>query len=221
MTDAAAPAARSAVPSASSPGALSLLAVVPLAAGSPTAWDAADPARGVRLVAHGDVAALVWPVPTGVAAADAATLVARHEEVHRALLRGTVAPAPLGITFATEAEVERFLADADPMLQMALARVGARWEFRLHAEVVESALAEGLALDLVTHVYAELRRLSTAAIPFSRSGKRILSAAFLVDRAASTRFRDRVDELARLNSGLALDLTGPWPPYDFVQMHAT
>lgn len=219
MTDAAAAASRPVVEPAPVSGALALLAVVPIPPGEPAAWEAAEPRRGVRLVAHGGLAALVWPVPAGGPGGDASTLVARHEEVHRALLRGTVAPAPLGITFPGPAEVERFLADAGPALQMALTRVGGRWEFRLHAEVLEPGLAEGLALDLVTHVYAELRRVSAAAIPFSRSGKRLLSAGFLVDRATSTRFRDRVDELARLNSGLSLDLTGPWPPYDFVQMH--
>ena len=31
-------------------------------------------------------------------------------------------------------------------------------------------------------------------------------------------FRDRVDQLSALNSALELDLTGPWPPYDFVTM---
>ncbi len=54
---------------------------------------------------------------------------------------------------------------------------------------------------------------------FTEAGGRLLSAAFLVERARSVAFQDRVDELARLNAALALDLTGPWPPYDFVQMH--
>jgi hypothetical protein len=27
-----------------------------------------------------------------------------------------------------------------------------------------------------------------------------------------------VDQLSALNSALELDLTGPWPPYDFVSM---
>jgi hypothetical protein len=129
-----------------------------------------------------------------------------------------VIPAPLGVAFAGPAEVERFLSEAYGTLQGALARVEGRWEFRLHAERVDTGLAETLAMDLVTHIYAELRRISAAAIPFPRQG-RLLSAAFLVERASSVAFQDRVDELGRINPALALDLTGPWPPYDFVQMH--
>ena len=71
-------------------------------------------------------------------------------------------------------------------------------------------------------VEAILPRLSEAmvraAVPFPRETPRVLSAAFLVDRAASQAFRDRVDQLSALNTALDLDLTGPWPPYDFVSM---
>lgn len=219
MTDLAA-AARP-VPTAPPPDApaLMLLAVVPVEPGEAAAWEAADPRRGLALVAHRDLAALVMPVPAGAAATEPAALVARHEEVHRALLRGSVLPAPLGVAFAGAGEAERFLSEAYGTLRAALARVEGRWEFRLHAELVDTALSESLAMDLVTHVYAELRRLAASAIPFPRAGGRLLSAAFLVERARSVAFQDRVDELARLNAALALDLTGPWPPYDFVQMH--
>ena len=221
MTDrAAAVPALSVVPPSPVPHpALALLAVVPLEAGGAERWEAADPRRGVRLVPHRDVAALVMPVAPGLPASDPEALVARHEEVHRALLRGSVVPAPLGVAFGGAAEVERFLAEAYGTLRSALARVEGRWELRLHADLVDTALAEPLAMDLVTHIYAELRRISASAIPFARHGRRLLSAAFLVERASSAGFQDRVGELARINSALALDLTGPWPPYDFVQMH--
>jgi hypothetical protein len=129
-----------------------------------------------------------------------------------------VAPAPLGVVFASDDDVVRFLTEAYATLKGALSRVEGRWEFRLHVDLTESALSESLALDLVTHIYAELRRISHAAIPFPREGKRLLSAAFLVERGTSPAFQDRVEELTRVNSALAVDLTGPWPPYDFVQM---
>lgn len=222
MTDstAAVPALSVLPPSSAPHPALALLAVVPLAAGDAERWEAADPRRGVTLVPHRDVAALVMPTAPGLPANDPEALVARHEEVHRALLlRGSVVPAPLGVAFGGAAEVERFLAEAYGTLRGALAKVEGRWEFRLHADLVDTALAEQLAMDLVTHIYAELRRISASAIPFARHGRRLLSAAFLVERATSAGFQDRVEELARINSALALDLTGPWPPYDFVQMH--
>lgn len=196
---------------------LSLLAVLP-AAGEGGPWDAADPALGARLVAYEEVAALVCPAPPMGADADPLNVTARHHEVHRALLRGDVVPAPVGVVFQSDEEVAAFLAASYGSLRAALARVKGRWEFRLHVTIVDTAFAPSKALDLATHIYAELRRVSAAALTLHHGAGRVLSAAFLVDRAASEPFRDRADHLSRLNSALELDLTGPWPPYDFVQM---
>ena len=200
-------------------GPRTLLAVVPTESDTFPAWDAADTMKGLSLVPYRDLAALLvdGEAASGV---EGPSVKERHYEVHRALLRGSVVPAPLGIVFETDESVVGFLTEAYATLKGALSRVDGRWEFRLHVDLVESALSESLALDLVTHIYAELRRISHAAIPFPREGKRLLSAAFLVERTQSTAFQDRVEELGRVNSALAVDLTGPWPPYDFVQMKA-
>jgi hypothetical protein len=206
-------------PDAAPPGAgWALLAVVPVDPDRAAAWDAADPRLEVAVVAYRDLGALVCPVRAG--AHGSSDVTARHWEVHRALLRGSVLPAPMGVVFPREDEVVAFLTEAYASLKGALARVEGRWEFRLHVDLEEHGISEPMALDLVTHVYAELRRISAAAIPFPRTGRRVLSAAFLVDRASSVAFQDRVEDLARLNASLEMDLTGPWPPYDFVQMHA-
>jgi hypothetical protein len=140
--------------------------------------------------------------------------------VHRALLSGDVVPAPAGTVFAGDAEVTAFLAASYTSLRSALARVRGRWEYRLHVSLADAAFPEAKALDLATHMYAELRRLARAAVPFPRDAPRVLSAAFLVERAASEAFRDRVDQLSALNAALELDLTGPWPPYDFITLAA-
>ncbi|HEU0051661.1 MAG TPA: GvpL/GvpF family gas vesicle protein, partial [Longimicrobium sp.] len=182
------------------------------------AWEAADPRLGARLVGYEDLAALVCPAPPAGADTDPLHVTARHWEVHRALLQGDVVPAPAGVVMESEEDVAAFLADAYGSLRTALARLKGRWEFRLHVEIVDVAFPAGKAQDLATHIYAELRRISAAAVTYAHETGRILSAAFLVDRAQSERFRDRVDQLARLNSALELDLTGPWPAYDFVQM---
>lgn len=198
-------------------GALTLLAVLP-DGGSGAAWEGADPAQSVRLVAEGGLAALVAPAPPTGEDGDAERVAARHWEVHRALLKGDVAPAPVGVVFGGEGEVRAFLTESSAGLRGALDRVAGRWEFRLHVSVVETGFPRQMALDLATHIYAELRRISAAAVTLPGLHERVLSAAFLVDRAASHAFQDRREVLARLNSALELDLTGPWPPYDFVHM---
>lgn len=182
------------------------------------AWDPADPALGVELVREGDLAALLAPAAAPGQEADAAQVAAQHWEVHRALLLGDVVPAPVGVVFAGPDQVRAFLTESHAGLSGALERVAGRWEFRLHVEVVDPAFSRDLALDLSTHIYAELRRISAAAVTLPTTRHRVLSAAFLVDRDASSSFQDRLEVLARLNSALGVDLTGPWPPYDFVAM---
>jgi len=195
----------------------SLLAVIRTPADE-GGWEAADPSLGVELVAESGLAALVAPAGPPGRDADPEQVAARHWEVHRALLRGDVVPAPPGVVFASHAEVRAFLVESKAGLMGALARVEERWEFRLHIEVVDAALSPHLALDLSTHIYAELRRIAVAANTLPQVSGRVLSAAFLVSRNASSAFQDRLEVLARLNSALGLDLTGPWPPYDFVTM---
>ncbi|HEX2210052.1 MAG TPA: GvpL/GvpF family gas vesicle protein [Longimicrobium sp.] len=181
-------------------------------------WDPADPAMGVELLREGDLAALVAPAPPPGTDAHPDHLAARHWEVHRALLRDDIVPAPVGVVFPDRDGVRAFLTESYAGLSGALDRVAGRWEFRLHVEVVDTAFSRALALDLSTHIYAELRRISASSVTLPATPNRVLSAAFLVDRATTAAFQDRLEVLARLNSALGLDLTGPWPPYDFVAM---
>lgn len=77
-------------------------------------------------------------------------------------------------------------------------------------------------------VTAALRTLSAAATDTKRraiaarsdDGRRLLlDAAFLVPRQQSARFRAAVKRQARAmaRSGYLVQLTGPWPPYSFVE----
>ncbi|HEX6370391.1 MAG TPA: GvpL/GvpF family gas vesicle protein, partial [Longimicrobium sp.] len=129
-----------------------------------SAWDPADPTLGVELVRAGDMAALVAPAPAPGSDADADHLASRHWEVHRALLRDDVVPAPVGVVFPDHDGVRAFLTESHAGLSGALDRMAGRWEFRLHVDVVDSAFNRDLALDLSTHIYAELRRISAAAV---------------------------------------------------------
>ena len=44
----------------------------------------------------------------------------------------------------------------------------------------------------------------------------IMNAAFLVDRGREAAFDKRLQEIAKEHAGLSFQLTGPWPPYNFV-----
>jgi hypothetical protein len=63
----------------------------------------------------------------------------------------------------------------------------------------------------------DARRRAVAATPGSRS-RLLLDAAFLVPRVKAARFRATAERQAKklAPDGYALQITGPWPPYSFV-----
>lgn len=85
--------------------------------------------------------------------------------------------------------------------------------------LIEAGLEER-ANELVTGIYETLRPLSVA----TRSNKligdnMILSVAFLVERSREEEFDEAVKDLSRLHQELlAFTYTGPWPPYNFVNI---
>ena len=49
------------------------------------------------------------------------------------------------------------------------------------------------------------------------SYEQVLSAAFLVNRSNWLQFMDHAEELGHRFSDLVFDVTGPWPPYHFIE----
>ena len=87
--------------------------------------------------------------------------------------------------------------------------------------------AQRLGEQAATEVHERLRHEAAAATilrPQSRElsgreGEMVLNGAYLVDRARVERFRAAAEELGERQRplGLALEVTGPWPPYNFVE----
>ncbi|HKP15320.1 MAG TPA: GvpL/GvpF family gas vesicle protein, partial [Gemmatimonadaceae bacterium] len=66
----------------------------------------------------------------------------------------------------------------------------------------------------------DLRRSAVATVPLRTEQLTgiVLSAAFLVEQELWKEFATKVVEQGSRVPNLRLELTGPWPPYDFVQM---
>jgi hypothetical protein len=71
---------------------------------------------------------------------------------------------------------------------------------------------------LANECFRTLRRFAVAALPLRPDEGRLLSGAYLVERGDYGDFEQRVKEQARRAPGLRFQVTGPWPPYDFVRM---
>ena len=65
-----------------------------------------------------------------------------------------------------------------------------------------------------------LRRTAVTMVPLrvEKVTGIVLSAAFLVEQELWKEFSSEVAEQGKRTPNLRFELTGPWPPYDFVQM---
>lgn len=170
---------------------------------------------GVR---YRDLEALVRAVPYDVPPLEPTAVLAHQRVVEGALRRGTVLPFPFGLVFRGRRQVIRLLEEQYLVLDEALSFLDGHWELRLH--VAPSAPSEDVDTlgDLAMECYSELRRYARAAVPLPREEPRVLTAAFLVERTSWVEFVERTEDLGLAHPEISVDVTGPWPPYDFVQV---
>jgi hypothetical protein len=87
-----------------------------------------------------------------------------------------------------------------------------------YGRLIDAAL-QGRSERYVAEIFDRLRDVSVAARSNKPIGDRmILNAAFLVSRNAEESFDARVKELGARHGMLTFRYTGPWPPYNFVNI---
>lgn len=150
--------------------------------------------------------------------------VTRHSDVVGAYgVRGPVLPAPLGVVFRARDSVERWLELHYGALSGALSFVENRVAGRVHIWRPGAPEERESGVDLAS-IAAEslriLRRASVATVPLrlEKQTGLVLSAAFLVEQELWPEFSSAVAKEAVRAPGVRFELTGPWPPFDFVQM---
>lgn len=177
-------------------------------------WRASEGEELIR-VRYRDLEALVRTVPYRMPQLDDDAIRRHQKLVETAMRRGTILPTPQGLVFRGRRAVIRFLEDQYIVLDEGLAFLDDHWELRLHIAGEEDD--EGLQ-ELATHLYSEMRRFARAAIPLQNRSGRLMSAAFLVERTGWIQFVERSEDLVAAYPELSFDVTGPWPPYDFVSI---
>ncbi|HUE89491.1 MAG TPA: GvpL/GvpF family gas vesicle protein [Vicinamibacterales bacterium] len=87
-----------------------------------------------------------------------------------------------------------------------------------YGRLIDAAL-QAKSERYVSEIFARLRDVSVAARANKPIGDRmILNAAFLVSRDAEEGFDARVKQLGASHDKLTFKYTGPWPPYNFVNI---
>lgn len=137
--------------------------------------------------------------------------------------RGPVLPAPVGVVFKARDAVRRWLELHYVALTDALTFVEDRVVGRVHVwrpGPFEDREAGTDLAALAAESLRILRRTAVTTVPLraERITGIVLSAAFLVEQELWKDFAAEVEEQGRLAPNLRFELTGPWPPYDFVQM---
>jgi hypothetical protein len=167
-----------------------------------------------------DIGAIVRPSSYTMPPLDDTELLECERVVEAVFRAHTILPAPCGTVFKSEEHVRRWLELNYVSLIEGIHFVDGRCEVRVHASEGVTA-ADGPEVDrvaLATESFRSLRKLAVAGLPLRPEDGRIMSSAFLVDRAEYGVFEEHVKEHAGRTNGLRFQITGPWPPYDFVRL---
>lgn len=150
-------------------------------------------------------------------------------ERHRAVVdwlfkRVSVVPAPVGVVFRAPDVLRRWMELHYVSLTGALEFVDDRAAARVHV-----VRADGKPEDLETgsdlaanaaEAMRALRRQAVASVPLRHEEVTglVLSSSFLVERDLWKSFMDALEDQRDAHHLLRFEVTGPWAPYDFVQM---
>lgn len=150
---------------------------------------------------------------------------ARHLEVIAALFsQDTILPAPVGTVFRSTEVLQRWMELHYVALSDALAWVEDRPAARVHitrAHGKEEDREAGTDLAAIAaEVTRSLRRHAVATVPLRNEEITgiVLSAAYLIERGLYQEFSEAVATERERHESVDIELTGPWPPYDFVRM---
>lgn len=182
------------------------------------------PPAGIRTIGFRDLAAVVADAPYTAPPADDATIVSHHEVVETLFANRSLLPAPPGVTFRAPQALQRWMELHYVALSDALAYVDDRAGARVHVVRAADARASADGAAEIAAAAAEcmrvLRRHAVAGLPLRVEPRDdvVLSSAFLVERELWNEFAAAVRRVAAGQTGFRVELTGPWPPYDFVRI---
>ena len=176
-------------------------------------------APGTTLVAFRDLGAVTAP-----AAYARQTPMDEDVETHRAVVESifpkrAFLPAPIGIIFRNRDALVRWLELHYVTLTDGLTFVEGRVAARVHLSARTESGTDTEVAAAATEAFRLLRQHATASVSLKPvNGNRSASAAFLVERDRWSLFVDTVASEAQARPTLKFRQTGPWPPYDFVNM---
>ncbi len=183
-----------------------------------------EPAE-VHTVNYKDIAAVVSDTPMEVHDPTRENVLA-HERVNETVMRQhTVIPMSFGSVFKTRGDIIELLRSAYDAFHDVLVKMQDKLEFGLKVlwdrdvAVREIEQQDEDVRRLKQEIFDALRDVAVASRANKPIGDRmIMNAAFLVARDKEQSFDARVKEIGARLDKLTFKYTGPWPPYNFVNI---
>jgi hypothetical protein len=182
--------------------------------------------EGTSVVQHRGLGALVEPMAYATSKLDDAELQRYATVVDEAFKAATILPAPPGTVFKSHGTLSHWLELHYFTLTDAMAvvegNVAARVSIGAGARVKEDEATksfQALAAEAIRLLRGQAS--ATVVIPVSENEEKegmVARASFLVPSAKWDAFQSTVSQESRRQPALDVQLTGPWPPYDFVRM---
>ena len=151
--------------------------------------------------------------------------ITRHMDVVTAMFgQDAILPMPVGAIFRSGDVLQRWMELHYVSLSDALAWVEGRQAARVHITRAQARNGDKEAGSDLAAIAAEvtrsLRRHAVATVPLRNEEVTgiVLTAAYLVERELWSEFADAVEDERDKHPLVKLELTGPWPPYDFVRL---
>jgi Gas vesicle synthesis protein GvpL/GvpF len=179
---------------------------------------------GTRLVSYRDVGAVVSDQKSFALDDVDKDRIEGHRAIVDAVFHtAPILPAPVGVVFRSADAITRWMELHYVSLTGALEFLEDRAAARVHIAHDGAGASRGVEADVANaanEAVRALRRAAVMAIPlmFDASTGRVSSAAFLIEREHWKDFMRAVAEQHEAHHALKFDVTGPWAPYDFVQM---
>jgi hypothetical protein len=182
-------------------------------------------AEGTTLVHYRALAAIVEPSPYAVSKLEDAEMSKYLTVLEEAQAHSAVLPAPPGTIFQSQPTLTRWLELHYFTLTEALSVIDG------HAAARVSVTSQGKQPDDSRKSFAALaaeslrllrsQAAATVTLPKADGDEEegvLARASFLVDTQRWEAFKDTVSKEAERQESLDFEVTGPWPPYDFVRM---
>ncbi|MCH7660788.1 MAG: GvpL/GvpF family gas vesicle protein [Euryarchaeota archaeon] len=148
----------------------------------------------------------------------------RHDEVLQTILESnggrTIVPMSFGMGFKNERTLKNVLRNARPVFTRTLREIDGMVELGLKVLTEEGATVD--PEELTAEVEERFDRISVNVVENELfSDRLVINRSYLVERENRDAFDEAVGEFEAAHEELLVQYTGPWAPYNFVDIEIT